>query len=104
MAGDTKAEDRPGVESPLTVEGPKGERLQAWFADHGRVASDASLFVSQRLISSFLVWLMVGVALTLPGLLWVGSSIFGVAFSAVLNQPTRPILRHWLISVMRRYC
>ena len=74
MAGDTKAEDRPGVESPLTVEGPKGERLQAWFADHVRVASDTSLFVSQRLMSSFLVWLMVGVALTLPGLLWVAQS------------------------------
>ena len=74
MAGDTKAEDRPGVESPLTVERPKGERLQAWFADHVRVASDTSLFVSQRLMSSFLVWLMVGVALTLPGLLWVAQS------------------------------
>ena len=74
MAGDTKAEERPGVESPLTVERPKGERLQAWFADHVRVASDTSLFVSQRLMSSFLVWLMVGVALTLPGLLWVAQS------------------------------
>ena len=74
MAGDTKAEDGRDGESPLAVERPKGGRLQAWFADHGRVASDASLFVSQRLISSFLVWLMVGVALTLPGLLWIAQS------------------------------
>ncbi|NCF77376.1 MAG: hypothetical protein GWP45_09300 [Proteobacteria bacterium] len=74
MAGDTKAEDGRDGESPLAVERPKGGRLQAWFADHGRAASDASLFVSQRLISSFLVWLMVGVALTLPGLLWIAQS------------------------------
>ena len=48
--------------------------LHAWFADHARVAADTSLFVSQRLMSSFLVWLMVGVALTLPGLLWIAQS------------------------------
>ena len=30
--------------------------------------------MSQRLTSSFLVWLMVGVALTLPGLLWIAQS------------------------------
>lgn len=53
---------------------PKGGRLRGWIADHFRVASDTSLFVSQRLVSSFLVWLMVGVALTLPGLLWIAQT------------------------------
>jgi cell division protein FtsX len=74
MAGDAKAQDGQGVERPLTVQRPRGRRLHAWFADHGRVASDTSLFVSQRLMSSFLVWLMIGVALTLPGLLWIAQS------------------------------
>jgi len=74
MAGDAKAQDGQGVERPLTVQRPQGRRLHAWFADHGRVASDTSLFVSQRLMSSFLVWLMIGVALTLPGLLWIAQS------------------------------
>ena len=59
MAGDAKVRDGLVAESALTVERPKGGRLRAWFADHSRVASDTSLFVSQRLMSSFLVWLMV---------------------------------------------
>ena len=74
MVRDTKTQDARGVESPLTVDRPKVGRLRAWFADHGRVVSDTSLFVSQRLMSSFLVWLMIGVALTLPGLLWIAQS------------------------------
>ncbi len=49
----------------------EGNPIRAWFADHRQVASEAALFVSQRLMSSLLVWLMVGVALTLPGLLWI---------------------------------
>lgn len=74
MVRDIKTQDVRGVESPLTVDRPKVGRLRAWFADHGRVVSDTSLFVSQRLMSSFLVWLMIGVALTLPGLLWIAQS------------------------------
>ena len=50
---------------------PKGGRMRAWLADHRRVASETTLFISQRIVSSFLVWLMIGVALALPGLLWV---------------------------------
>ena len=74
MAADTKVKDGRDAESPLIVERPKVGRLRAWFADHGRVVSDTSLFVGQRLMSSFLVWLMIGVALTLPGLLWIAQS------------------------------
>ena len=50
---------------------PKGGRMRAWLADHRRVASETTLFISQRIVSSLLVWLMIGVALALPGLLWV---------------------------------
>ena len=50
---------------------PKGGRMRAWLADHRRVASETTLFISQRIVSSFLVWVMIGVALALPGLLWV---------------------------------
>ena len=53
---------------------PQGGCLRAWLTDHARVASDTTLFVSQRMLSSLLVWLMVGVALTLPGLLWIAQS------------------------------
>ena len=50
---------------------PRGGRTRAWLADHRRVASETMLFISQRVVSSFLVWVMIGVALALPGLLWV---------------------------------
>ncbi|MEL0047727.1 MAG: permease-like cell division protein FtsX [Gammaproteobacteria bacterium] len=53
---------------------PKGGAVLAWLADHRRVASDTATFVSQRILRSFLVWLMVGIALTLPGLLWIAQS------------------------------
>ncbi|NCF43524.1 MAG: hypothetical protein GWP70_01710 [Proteobacteria bacterium] len=53
---------------------PRGGYLRGWLADHVRVASDTTLFISQRMLSSLLVWLMVGVALTLPGLLWIAHS------------------------------
>lgn len=53
---------------------PLQKRLLAWFWDHKRVAAETTLFVSQRLVASFLVWLMVGMALTLPGLLWIAQS------------------------------
>ena len=54
--------------------GPDGSRIRAWIADHLRVASETTLFISQRLVGSLLVWLMVGVALTLPGLLWIAQA------------------------------
>lgn len=59
---------------------PEGGVLRAWIADHRRVASDTATYVSQRIARSFFVWLMVGIALTLPGLLWIAQSnlqVFG---------------------------
>ena len=40
---------------------PRGGRARAWLADHRRVASETMLFISKRVVSSFLVWLMIGV-------------------------------------------
>ena len=74
MVDESRADSAQGATSTVIVGRPKGVLLHAWFADHARVAADTSLFVSQRLMSSFLVWLMVGVALTLPGLLWIAQS------------------------------
>lgn len=50
---------------------PGRGRLRTWLADHRRVASETSLFISRRIVSSLLVWLMIGVALAMPGLLWM---------------------------------
>lgn len=74
MVDESRANSAQGATSKVIVGRPKGRLLRTWFADHARVAADTSLFVSQRLTSSFLVWLMVGVALTLPGLLWIAQS------------------------------
>jgi len=43
----------------------------AWFRDHRRVGADSFSFVSARLGTSFLVWLVVGIALALPAGLWI---------------------------------
>ncbi len=42
-----------------------------WLKDHGRTFNDTTLFVSQRLASSLFVWFLVGIALALPGILWL---------------------------------
>ena len=69
------APDRNGAASAASLAAkPKGSEVRAWVADHRRVASDTATFVSQRILRSFLVWLMVGIALTLPGLLWIAQS------------------------------
>jgi cell division transport system permease protein len=69
------APDRNGAASAASLAAkPKGSAVRAWVADHRRVASDTATFVSQRILRSFLVWLMVGIALTLPGLLWIAQS------------------------------
>lgn len=41
------------------------------FRDHVRVGSESAHFVSSRLGTSFLVWLLVGIALALPAGLWI---------------------------------
>ena len=66
-----KADTMHGAKSSQSKWQPKGGRTRAWLADHRRVASETTLFISQRIVSSLLVWLMIGVALALPGLLWV---------------------------------
>ncbi len=50
---------------------PRGGRLRTWLADHRRVALETSLSISRRIFGSLLVWLMIGVALAMPGLLWM---------------------------------
>lgn len=42
-----------------------------WVRDHARVAAESTRFVSSRLGTSFLVWLVVGIALALPAGLWL---------------------------------
>ncbi len=43
----------------------------AWFRDHRRVASDSLSYLSSRLATSFLVWLLIGIALALPAGLYL---------------------------------
>lgn len=67
--------DREVVASASNLaEKPKSGAVRTWVADHRRVASDTATFISQRIVRSCLVWLMVGIALTLPGLLWIAQS------------------------------
>jgi cell division transport system permease protein len=42
-----------------------------WIRDHRRVARDSLIFVSQRFWTSVLVWLLIGIALALPGGLYL---------------------------------
>ncbi len=48
-----------------------GWRPWHWFRDHARVGSESLHYVSSRLGTSFLVWLLVGIALALPAGLWI---------------------------------
>ena len=43
----------------------------AWLRDHSRIANESLQFVSARLGTSFLVWMVVGIALALPAGLWI---------------------------------
>jgi cell division transport system permease protein len=49
--------------------GPQGtgDRFGRWLRDHRRIAADSLIFVSQRLGTSVLVWLLIGISLALPG-------------------------------------
>ncbi len=42
-----------------------------WLRDHGRIAVESLHYISSRLGTSFLVWLLVGIALALPAGLWI---------------------------------
>lgn len=54
---------------------PWGERrrrgLGAWGRDHWRLARDSGAYISGRLGTSFLVWLLIGIALALPAGLYL---------------------------------
>jgi cell division transport system permease protein len=56
-----------------TTRGARGFALQLgrWARDHRRVARDSAIYVSARLGSSLLVWLLIGIALALPGGLYL---------------------------------
>ncbi len=43
----------------------------AWLRDHLRIGNESLQFVSARLGTSFLVWMVVGIALALPAGLWI---------------------------------
>lgn len=46
-------------------------RPLAWLRDHLRIGGECFYFVSARLGTSFLVWMVVGIALALPAGLWI---------------------------------
>ena len=45
--------------------------IGAWLRDHRRIALDSAAFVSARLGTSALVWLLIGIALALPAGLYL---------------------------------
>ncbi len=51
--------------------GRSSGRAARWLRDHRRVARDSLIFVSQRFWTSLLVWLLIGIALALPGGLYL---------------------------------
>src|SRR5512147_2873318 len=46
-------------------------RLGRWARDHRRMARESLIYVSQRFGTSVLVWLLIGIALALPGGLYL---------------------------------
>jgi cell division transport system permease protein len=46
-------------------------RLRRWARDHRRMARESLIYVSQRFGTSVLVWLLIGIALALPGGLYL---------------------------------
>src|SRR5262245_6961293 len=48
-----------------------GDRFRRWLRDHRRIAAESLIFVSQRLGTSVLVWLLIGISLALPGGLYL---------------------------------
>ncbi len=50
---------------------PPRAGLTRWWRDHKRVAAESFGFTSQRIGTSLLVWLLLGIALALPAGLWL---------------------------------
>lgn len=59
----------------MATRDPWGSRrwrgIGAWWRDHWRIALDSAAFVSSRLGTSVLVWLLIGIALALPAGLYL---------------------------------
>ena len=59
----------------MATRDPWGSRrwrgIGAWWRDHWRIALDSGAFVSSRLGTSVLVWLLIGIALALPAGLYL---------------------------------
>lgn len=67
---------RDKVTDPWGTLAPVGQRglmasVGRWQRDHRRVARDSLIHVSQRIGTSLLVWLLIGIALALPGGLYL---------------------------------
>jgi cell division transport system permease protein len=58
------------TEKPNPWTKPTGGFIK-WIKEHGRTFNDTTLFVSQKLGNSLFVWFLVGIALSLPGILWL---------------------------------
>ncbi len=56
---------------PVSGGGRTSGGVVRWARDHQRVARDSLIFVSQRFWTSLLVWLLIGIALALPGGLYL---------------------------------
>jgi len=70
MAGsDSRSGANSGTNSGPWPSPPKAS--SAWFRDHRRVASESLGYLSSRLATSFLVWLLIGIALALPAGLYL---------------------------------
>lgn len=55
----------------LATGGGGGASVGRWIRDHRRVARDSLIYVSERFGTSALVWLLIGIALALPGGLYL---------------------------------
>ena len=72
MVSDSGATASQRTELQVSDQRPLLRRIGGWFADHLRVCGEATTYLGEHLLSSFVVWLMIGTALAMPGLLWLG--------------------------------
>jgi cell division transport system permease protein len=68
--------ESPGVDAATPKAGDpwgsvRGRGLRAWLADHRAVSSESVAFVSSRLGTGIVVWVLIGIALALPAGLYL---------------------------------
>ncbi len=68
---DNGDERRELIRGPRLDRAVPAARVGRWFRDHRRVARDSLVHVSQRIGTSLLVWLLIGIALALPAALYL---------------------------------